>query len=58
MVKNRGVKGKLKSIGFEMIELIADIQKEWENKHGFCPTSIDITNMLARELRKKKIYVS
>jgi len=59
MAKNRRLdKGISKPMGLEMISLIEEIQEKFNQIHGFKPTIIDITNMLARALRLKKIYLT
>jgi len=43
----------IKSIGKEMLDLIEDTQQRFDEKYGFKPSIIDITNMIARAVKKK-----
>jgi len=60
MVEDRRIKEKtqVKPMGDEMVSLIEDIQKKFIKTNGFKPSMVDVTNMLARALRAKKIYLS
>ncbi|MFW6172893.1 MAG: hypothetical protein ACOC5T_04040 [Elusimicrobiota bacterium] len=44
-------------MGKDMIKLIERIQKKWKERHGFSPTIVDLTNMIAREIERKGIYL-
>lgn len=49
--------GKVKPMGDEMVKLVEEIQAKFREKHGFSPNMTDITNQLARAVRKKGVYV-
>lgn len=49
-------RGKNICVGNDMIELIEEVGKQFEDKYGFKPTIIDITNMIAKRVIQNKLF--
>ncbi len=57
MVENRKVKSEPRRMAKEMITLIENIQKKFQEKSGIKPSQLDIQRWLVMELKKRPIYV-
>lgn len=48
---------ELKPIGLGMVNLIEKIQEKFNQKYGFKPSIVDVTNMISDAIEKKGISI-